>query len=92
VKKSVVDPGFADVEDVPGLARFALVLEEGAAATYLDAIQNALTDKASIKVAATIQPVEMQHAAILGFVLGNDPVPEAFASTEGARPLTDEIG
>ena len=46
----------------------------------------------SIKVAATIQPVEMQHSAILNFVLGQDPVPEAFAQTMGARPLTDEIG
>ena len=92
VKEAVVDPGFAKVKDVAGLAKFALSLEDAAAATYLNAIQNALTEKASIKVAATIQPVEMQHSAILNFVLGQDPVPEAFAQTMGARPLTDEIG
>jgi len=92
VKEAVVDPGFAKVKDVGGLAKFALSLEDAAAATYLNAIQNALTEKSSIKVAATIQPVEMQHAAILNFVLGQDPVPDAFAQTMGARPVTDEIG
>jgi hypothetical protein len=41
---------------------------------------------------ATIQPVEMQHAAILNFVLGQYPVPNAFAKTDGARTLSDTIG
>jgi len=43
-------------------------------------------------VAASIQPVEMQHAAILNFVLGHYPVPNAFASTALARPVSDYTG
>ncbi|MHB8671457.1 MAG: ferritin-like domain-containing protein [Acidimicrobiales bacterium] len=92
VKDAVVTPGFAAVKDVPGLAKFALGLEDVAAATYLNAIQNALKDPGAIKVAASIQPVEMQHSAILRFVLGQYPVPDTFAKTDGARPPSDKIG
>jgi hypothetical protein len=92
VKNAVVTPGFAAVKDIPGLAKFALTLEDAAAATYLNAIQNALTSASAIKIAATIQPVEMQHAAVLHFVLGDYPVPDSFAKTDGARPLSDTIG
>jgi hypothetical protein len=90
VKKSV-DQAFAKVKDVPGLAMLALDLENGAAATYLAAI-SAVKTPAGIKTAATIQPVEMQHAAILNFVLGEYPVPDAFAKTTGARTVKDKIG
>lgn len=92
VKTSVVDPGFAAVKSVPDLAKLALGLENVAAATYLNGIQNALQDTGAIKVAASIQPVEMQHAAILNFVLGQYPVPDSFAKTDGARALSDAIG
>jgi hypothetical protein len=90
VKKSV-DQAFADVKDVPGLAKLALTLENGAAATYLAAI-GAVKSPAGIKTAATIQPVEMQHAAILNFLLGEYPVPDSFAKTTGARTTKDKIG
>jgi hypothetical protein len=92
VKDAVVTPGFAAVKDIPGLAKFALGLEDAAAATYLNAIQNALQASSAIKIAATIQPVEMQHSAILHFVLGDYPVPDPFSKTSGARPLSDTIG
>ena len=78
-----VDDELADVRDVEGAARLALRLEETAAATYLDAIPQ-LVDSAAISLAATIQPIDMQHAAVLRFVLGEYPVPETFASTEQA--------
>lgn len=91
VKTAVVDPAFSKVGDVAGLAKLALQLEEVAAATYLSGI-TALTSKGGIQTAASIQPVEMQHAAILHFVLGDYPVPRTFASTDGARPLSDQIG
>ena len=91
VKNGVVDPAFAAVTDVGGAANLALELENVAAATYLSGI-GAAKSKGAIKTAATIQPVEMQHAAILYFALGEYPVPDAFASTDGARPLTDKIG
>jgi hypothetical protein len=34
----------------------------------------------------------MQHAAILNFLLGQYPVPDAFAKTTGARSTKDKIG
>jgi len=90
VKKSV-DTAFAQVKDVGGLAKLALGLENAAAATYLAAI-SAVKTPAGIKTAATIQPVELQHAAILNFVLGQYPVPDAFAQIAGARVPSDAIG
>jgi hypothetical protein len=90
VKKSV-DKAFAQVKDVPGLAKLALDLENVAAATYIAAM-GVVKDPAGIKTAATIQPVEMQHAAILNFLLGEYPVPDSFAKSTGARPATDKIG
>lgn len=91
VKNGVVDPAFAKVTDVPGLAKLALMLEDAAAATYQSGL-GVLTGKDAIQTAATIAPVEMQHAAILNFILGQYPVPNAFASTDGARGVSDQIG
>jgi hypothetical protein len=90
VKKSV-DKAFGNVEDVPGLATLALDLENAAAATYIAAI-DVVKNPAGIKTAASIQPVELQHAAILYFLLGEYPVPDAFAKRTGARPTSDRIG
>jgi hypothetical protein len=90
VKKSV-DAAFQQVTDVAGLAKLALTLEEGAAATYLAAI-NVVKSPAGINTAATIHPVEMQHAAILNFVLGQYPVPDSFAKLDAARTTRDKIG
>jgi hypothetical protein len=92
VKQAVVDPGLAAVKTVPDLAKFALALEDAAAATYLNDIQNVLQDPKAIAIAASIQPVEMQHSAILNFVLGQYPIPNGFAQTTGARPVTDQLG
>ncbi|MDA8276850.1 MAG: ferritin-like domain-containing protein [Actinomycetota bacterium] len=74
---------FAKVTDVTGLANLALQIEDIAAATYLSAISQLYSDKA-VAAAATIQPVEMQHAAILNYVLGQYPVPQAFATITNA--------
>ncbi len=90
VKKGV-DKAFAKVTDVPGLAMLALDLENVAAATYIAAI-DVVKSPAGIKTAASIQPVEVQHAAILNFLLGQYPVPDAFAKSTGARPASDKIG
>jgi hypothetical protein len=84
----VVNKDFAKVTNYADLAKLALEIEEIAAETYLSAI-GALHEAAAIKTAATIEPVEMQHAAILNFVLGNYPVPNAFEPTNLARPLSD---
>ena len=91
VKTAVIDPAFAKVTDVAGLAMLALQLEEVAAATYLASI-DLIKDSGGIKTSASIHPVELQHAAILNFVLGQYPVPRSFATTDGARALSDQIG
>ena len=92
VNAGVVQPAFAKVTTVVQAAQLALQLESVAAATYLDAIENTLTSTGAIATSASIQPVEMQHIAILNYVLGTYPVPDSFASTAAARPLTDRIG
>ena len=63
---------FAKVKTVPELAALALEIENIAAQTYQGAIA-ALDSTKAQAIAATIQPVEMQHAAILYFVLGKYP-------------------
>lgn len=79
--KPTVDAEFAKVTDVTGAAKLALMLEEIAAATYLNA-QNVLTDKDAIMLAGSIQVIDAQHASILLYVLGEYPVPDVFAQTE----------
>ncbi|MEY2450022.1 MAG: hypothetical protein QOH79_3498 [Acidimicrobiaceae bacterium] len=91
VQDAVVTPGFANVHNVVDLAKFALGLEDVAAATYLNGIQNAIQDAGAIKVAGSIQPIEMQHSAILHLVLGDYPVPDTFAKVDGARGPDDLI-
>lgn len=54
-----------------------------ASATYLAAIPK-LKAPESIALAASNQPVDMQHAAILHFVLGEYRVPDVFAKTDQA--------
>jgi hypothetical protein len=81
----VINADLGKVANVVDLAKLALNLEGVAAATYLEALY-ALSSKSARAIAATIQPVEMQHVAILNFVLGTYPVPNAFATTTGARP------
>jgi hypothetical protein len=67
-----VQAEFAKVTDVTGLAQLALQLENIAAQTY-QAEASKLKSTKAVAVAATIQPVEMEHAAILYFVLGMYP-------------------
>ncbi len=68
------------------VARLALQLENQAAQTYLFATYN-VKSPAGIQTAATIAPVEAQHAAILNFVLGQYPVPDDFLpTTKAASP------
>lgn len=91
VYAKVVDGDFAKVKNVTGVAELALTLEGVAAATYLEAIK-ALSTPTAIAIAASIQPVEMQHMAVLNFVLGKYPVPNAFASLTGAAPVSSANG
>ncbi len=70
------------------VAKLALSLENQAAETYLYTVGHVSNTKA-IGTAATIAPVEAMHAAILYFVLGQYPVPDAFLGTDkAANPST----
>jgi len=71
------------VTTVPEVAKLALSLENAAADTYTFAVAN-VKDRGGIMTAATIQPVEAMHAAILNFVLGQYPVPDTFITTADA--------
>ncbi|MBA3302705.1 MAG: ferritin-like domain-containing protein, partial [Acidimicrobiia bacterium] len=81
--KATVDEQFAGVTDVAGAAELALLLEQTAADTYLAVIPT-LEGTDAIKLASTIQPIDMQHAAVLRYVLGQYPVPNVFANTDNA--------
>jgi hypothetical protein len=70
-------------KSVTDVATLALSLENAAADTYTFAAAN-VTDAGGIMTAATIQPVETMHAAILSFILGQYPVPLAFIGTDKA--------
>ncbi|MFD3935475.1 ferritin-like domain-containing protein [Streptomyces sp. NPDC058611] len=74
-------------KDVGAVARLALALEDQAAQTYLSAVGN-VSSPAGIKTAASIAPVEAMHAAILHFVLGEYPVPDAFLQADRAANPT----
>ncbi len=99
-----VQAAFAKVTDASQLASLALLIENIAAQTYQSAIP-ALQASSSVAVAATIHPVEMQHAAILYYVLGEYPgiqgtqsnmyasgTPLAFNPVTLARPASDYTG
>jgi Ferritin-like domain len=73
--KPTIDSQLAQVTDVEGAARLALLVEEILADTYLKIIPN-FADKASVKAAALILATDQEHQAILRFVLGEYPVPE----------------
>jgi Ferritin-like domain len=88
VLQPTINAAFAKVTTVTGLAELALVVENTAGETYQNAL-SVIKSPAGIKTAASIQPVEFQHAAILYFVLGKYPVPNAFTGVSLARPLSD---
>ena len=80
---ATVNEMFSQVTDVPGVAELALMLEQIAADTYFGAIPS-IQNAQALELAATIQPIDMQHAAILRYVLGQYPVPETFANADNA--------
>lgn len=78
-------------KDIGTVATAALGLENTAAQTYLFAEANVSAPQ-GISTAATIAPVEAMHVAILYYVLGKYPVPDAFLGTSNAVPLTAFTG
>lgn len=85
--QTVIDE-FGKLTDVPGLAKLALLLENTAGQTYTKQM-GTMTSAEGLAAVSTIQPVELQHAAILSFILGMYPVPDVFVPSDLARPDTD---
>lgn len=79
--EQTVNDAFGQVTDITGVAELALMLEETASQTYLDA-QPVLESADAKLLAGSIQVVDQQHAAILYYVLGEYPVPEVFQPTD----------
>jgi hypothetical protein len=77
-----VQSDFAKVTDIAGLAQLAVTLETIAAQTY-QVETSKLQSSAAIQLSSSIQPVEMQHIAILYYVLGMYPG----AQTSSGTPL-----
>ncbi len=88
VVQPTINTAFAKVKNMAGLAELALLVENIAGQTYQNGL-SVITSAAGIKTAASIEPVEFQHAAILSFVLGKYPVPNAFTGVSLARPPSD---
>jgi hypothetical protein len=88
VIQPTVSAALGQVKNVTGLAELALLLEDTAGQTYQNGL-SVIKSAAGIKTAASIQPVEFQHAAILNYVLGKYPVPNAFTGVSLARPPSD---
>ncbi|WP_328318637.1 ferritin-like domain-containing protein [Streptomyces sp. NBC_00388] len=78
-----VTKALGQVKDVTGVAKLALQLEDQATETYVFATYN-VKSMGGVNTAATIAPVEAMHAAILHYVLGQYPVPDAFIGTKKA--------
>lgn len=77
--ETTVNEAFGQAGDVVAVAELALMLEQTAADTYFEALST-IENADALALAASIQPVDMQHAAILHYVLGEYPVPETFAN------------
>lgn len=77
---ATVTQKFSQVTDITGLATLALLLEQTASDTYLSAVPT-LQSKDAILLAAQLQVVDQEHAAILHYVLGQYPVPDVFQTT-----------
>lgn len=71
---------------VPDVAKLVLNLENVAAQTYTFATGN-VSDAVGIMTAATIQPVETMHAAILNLILGQYPIPDSFIPVTNSLKL-----
>ena len=72
---------FAAAIDGVGAARVALGVERTAAATYLNALGNLISEPA-IRLAGSMLSIDQQHISLLLFAVGEYPVPESFATAE----------
>lgn len=84
--KPRVDDMLRQAENFTEALEVGLEVERVLAATYLEAIAGVRSRDAR-NLVGSIHVVEMQHAAVLRQITGEFPVPDAFATTDGAlRP------
>lgn len=83
--QSTVDQSFAKVTDTRSFARLALLVEQTLSDTYL-ATMPSLVAKSAATLAGAFQAVGGEHIAVLHFLLGEYPVPDAFQKTDHALP------
>lgn len=81
--KPVVDAALGNAKGFAEVLALARTIEETAAATYLRAVPS-LAGADVVALAASIQATDARHAAVLGFFLGEYPVPDVFAKTDRA--------
>lgn len=75
--QATVERTFARITDATALARLALLVEQTVSDTYFVATST-LQSNDAITLAAQLQAVDQEHAAVLHFILGSYPVPDAF--------------
>lgn len=92
VQASITQPALASLRSVSALALLAVELEGIASATYLEAVQAGLSTTGALQTAIAIQPVEMQHLAVIELLVSTTPVAGSFASPAGARTVGDSVG
>jgi hypothetical protein len=78
----------SSAQSVSDVATAVLTLERVCLQTYV-AMVPSITDHSARRQAMVIAPVEAQHAAVLQFLLGADPVPDTSIATTAARGLAD---
>ncbi|HUR49982.1 MAG TPA: ferritin-like domain-containing protein [Acidimicrobiales bacterium] len=81
---SVVTPELTAAKGWPQIAFLARTIETALAATYLQAIQSTLQARSTLRLAGGIQATGQKRVAILNFLLGEYPVPDAFQKTDAA--------
>lgn len=83
VKKNLVDPALPTLKSDTDIVRFAMAVEDAAAATYVTAA-GLLSTAAFRQAIMAIGGVEARHSAILAHVRGQTVPTEAFWSTSDA--------
>ncbi len=86
--QATVDRMFTRTTSATALARLALLVEQTASDTYFSVIPM-LKSTDLITVAAQLQSVDQEHAAILRYLLGTYPVPDAFQNANMALSVTN---
>ena len=84
--KPLVDSQLSEMDSFGAAAKLVLTLEEVTADTYNRAVAILEADDA-VRLAAQIQVVSQQRRSVLLYLLGMDPMPEAFQEIDKAASI-----